>query len=165
MINFFDNAYLTEQARTDSLFGICDAGSLAYTTNEGEEANWVAVVANDDNRRLQFVPVDHNIIVKDDDGNERSQCEGMLYSVDNTWLIFVELKEVRKGWHNKPLEQLESTIQLFLQNHDYTLYPKRFAYAINRKHPNFAYSHKEEMQTFHNRYKFRLLFQRIINIK
>ena len=165
MIDFFDSKYLTESARTDSQFGICDNGRLAYTTPQGDPAKWIAVVSNEDQRTLQFVPVDHNIVVYNAKGEEISQCDGMLYAEGNLWLAFVVLKEVRTGWKKKPYEQLESTIQLFLANHNYRLFSKRFAYAVNRKHPHFAHSKKDEMQTFYNRYKFRLLFQRNIVVK
>ena len=161
MIDFFDSKYLTEPARADSQFGICDNGRLAYTTTQGDTAKWIAVVSNEDQRTLQFVPVDHNIVVYNAKGEEMSQCDGMLYAEGNLWLVFVELKD-KTRLRYKPYEQLESTIQLFLANHDYKLFSKRFAYAVNRKHPQFAHSRKDEMQTFYNRYKFRLLFQRNI---
>lgn len=165
MIDFFDSKYLTEPARTDSQFGICDNGRLAYTTTQGDNAKWMAVVSNEDQKTLQFVAVDHNIVVYNAKGEEFSQCDGMLYAEGNLWLAFVELKEVRTSWKKKPYEQLESTVRLFLSNHDYKLFSKRFAYAVNRKHPHFAHSKKDEMQTFHNKYKFRLLYQRDIDIK
>lgn len=165
MINFFDRKNLTELSRTEQLFGICDNGSLAFTTSEGDVNTWVAVVHNSKGTELQFVPVDHNIIVLNKKGEELSQCDGMLYATDKTWLAFVELKEVRKNWKKKTYEQLESTIQIFLKNHDYWSFRKRFAYAVNRKHPHFVRSYKDEMQTFYNLYKFRLRFQRDINVK
>lgn len=165
MTNFFDSKYQKEPARSDSQFGICDNGSLAYTTTQGDSSQWVAVVSNADQKALRFVPVDHNIVVLNSQNQEISQCDGMLYAEDNMWIAFVELKEVRAGWKKKPHDQLESTVRIFLANHDYTLFRKRFAYAVNRKHPHFAHSYKDEMQAFYNRYKFRLLFQQNIVVK
>lgn len=165
MIDFFDSKYFTEPILTVSQFGICDNERLAYTTTQGDSAKWVAVVSNKEQKTLQFVPVDHNVVVYNSRGEEISQCDGMLYTADNMWLAFIELKEVRTGWKKKPYEQLESTIQLFLTHHDYKFFRKRFAYAVNRKHPHFAHSNKDIMQTFYNRYKFRLLFQRDIVVK
>ena len=164
MINFFDSKYLTEPARTDSEFGICDNGRLAFTTKQGDPVKWIALVSNEKQNTLQFVPVDHNIVVYNIKGEEISQCDGMLYAEGNLWLAFVELKDKTRLRH-KPYEQLESTIQLFLANHDYKLFRKRFVYAVNRKHPQFAHSRKDEMQTFHDKYKFRLLYQRDIVVK
>ena len=164
MINFFDSKYLTEPARTDSEFGICDNGRLAFTTTQGDPVKWIALVSNEKQNTLQFVPVDHNIVVYNFKGEEISQCDGMLYAEGNLWLAFVELKDKTRLRH-KPYEQLESTIQLFLANHDYKLFRKRFVYAVNRKHPQFAHSRKDEMQIFHDKYKFRLLYQRDIVVK
>ena len=164
MIDFFASAYITESARTDALFGICDDTHLAYSTISGNPDEWGAIVSNPKNMMTQFVPIDHNIIVHDDNGNEISQCDGMLYTQGKEWIAFVELKDVRKGWKRKPYEQLESTISLFLDNHDYRIFTKRYAYAVNKRHPHFAFSHKDEMQHFYQQYKFRLLYQRNIDI-
>ena len=149
MINFFDSKYLTEPARTDSEFGICDNGRLAFTTKQGDPVKWIALVSNEKQNTLQFVPVDHNIVVYNIKGEEISQCDGMLYAEGNLWLAFVELKDKTRLRH-KPYEQLESTIQLFLANHDYKLFRKRFVYAVNRNSL---------------KYKFRLLYQRDIVVK
>ena len=166
MIDFFDSKYLTEPAQANRLFGVCDNGSLAYTITSGEPTKWIAVVTNDRQKTMQFVPIDHNIVVHNKKGEEISQCDGMLYDKDYSWIAFVELKEVRKLKKKKPYEQLESTVKLFLANHDYKLFGNRYAYVANRKQRSpFAYSYKDEMQTFRNRYRFRLLYQRDINVK
>lgn len=166
MINFFDATYNTEVPRKDSSFGVCDNGRLAYTTVDGDEDDWGGVVRNVNELELQFVPVDHNIVVRNKDGQEISQCDGMLYSTNNAiWLGFLELKDVRKRLGSKASEQLASTIQLFLDNPDHRAYRKRYAYVVNKSHPVFAASRKQEMQDFYNKYKFRLLYLREIIIK
>ena len=161
-VDFFDPQYVKEPPRTDPEFGICDKDGISFTLTDGDPDKWVAVVHNETQAECQYVPVDHNIVVRNKRGEERSMCDGMLYKTDLSWLSFIELKEVRKGWKSKPLEQLESTVQVFLASHDPNSFGHRFAYAVNRRHPRFAYSRKEEMQTFRNKYGFSLLFQRDI---
>lgn len=75
-INFFDEQYICEPPRTDQIFGLCDHGALAYsdTTNN---YTWIAKVINPDLLEVLFTPIDHNIVVFDN-GNELSQCDGML---------------------------------------------------------------------------------------
>ena len=68
-------------------------------------------------------------------------------------------------WMRDARNQLESTIEAFRANHDESLFRYRFAYAANRKHPHFQFSQKETMQRFRNKFNFRLLFQKNIDVK
>ena len=162
-IDFFSDQYLTEAPRTDTVFGIIDDGIRAFTTIN-DPTQWMATVSNSNNSVLQFVPVDHNIIVTDADGNEQSMCDGMLHA-DNRWLAFIELKDQLKGWIPDAIDQLMSTIDTFCKYHNPGLFQHRRAYACNRHRPRFASSHKSAMQHFYNQTGFRLIIGGEINVK
>lgn len=162
-MDFFDAKYITESPRNETLFGLVDDGQLACSTTKNA-SSWIAVVKNRQGKKVQFVPVDHNIQVFAD-GNERSMCDGMLYDLDRSWLAFVEMKEQVGEWMRDARLQLESTLEIFKENHDAEEFRYRFAYAANRKHPHFQFSQKQVMQEFYNQYKFRLLFQNNIDVK
>ena len=89
-INYFHIQYKREEPRTDILFGINDNGVLAYTTSSDESG--IMEVTNKSSHSIQFTPVDHNIIVIEN-GNERSQCDGMLHIEVTKELIFIEMKD------------------------------------------------------------------------
>lgn len=163
-MDFFDQKYRTEAERKDSEFGICDDGRQAYTTLDNPK-EWGARVMNPKAKTIQFVPIDHHIEAHDEHNNEYSLCDGMLYVPDHSYIAFVELKEGDKSWIPKAQRQLASTLDLFAAHHDPKVWTKREAYAANRRFPKFATSHKQEMQDFRNRYKFRLFFQRDILIQ
>ena len=115
-INFFDPKYLTETARDDSSFGLSDDNRMAFTTNDPSLI--IAEVSNPANVLVQFVPVDHNIIVKDTLGQDVSMCDAMIYTPDKSPrkdIHFIELKDQMANWRQKAISQLESTIQIFSQ--------------------------------------------------
>lgn len=163
-IDFFSTTIYRENPRKDALFGINDAteegiaDGLAYTTtSENKKRN--ATVENKEEKEITFQPLDHNIDVRDETGNQYSLCDGMLYTDTYGELIFVELKSRSKDWVKDNIEQLKSTIALFSSNHDIAQWKKRTAYAANNKHPQFMCSHRIEMQNFYNRTHF---FLRIV---
>ena len=156
-INFFDPKYLTEAARDDSSFGLSDDNRMAFTTNDPSLI--IAEVSNPANVLVQFVPVDHNIIVKDALGQDVSMCDAMIYTPDKSPkkdIHFIELKDQMANWRQKAISQLESTIQIFSQNHVLEDFRYRVATAANKAHPQFNYSMKETCQEFREKYKFRL---------
>jgi hypothetical protein len=162
-IDFFDSAYQKEMPRKDSKFGIIDDGKIAFTSTSVDERQWNAIVLNEANASLQFTPVDHNIVVKNEMGNELSQCDGMI-NCGNCYLAFVELKKVNGKWIEEAIRQLESTIHIFAECHDTESFARRFAYAANRQRPRFHFSEKSRMQKFHNKTGFRLLIQNEISV-
>lgn len=81
-INFFSPQYCTESARNDSDFGLSDDNRFAFTT--ADESLTIAKVSNPANVVVQFVPVDHNIIVKDTLGNDVSMCDAMIFTPDKS---------------------------------------------------------------------------------
>lgn len=161
-INYFHSQFKREEPRTDVSFGINDNGVLAYTTPLDE--NVIAEVTNNNCRSIQFTPIDHNIIITEN-GNERSQCDGMLYIEATKELIFIEMKDCNKDWINEAVEQLKSTITHFSSNHIVADFKKRSAYAANKQRPFFQYSKKELAEVFRNQTKFRLNITNKIVIK
>lgn len=168
-IDFFSSDYFREEPRKDVLFGINDgkeeggADRTAYTLIENRE-NWNAVVDNPDGVELIFQPLDGNIVIHPTPGATYSMCDGMLYHTGGL-LAFVELKVKNKEWLSYNVRQLKSTIELFCNNHNYKDFYPREAYAANKKHPNFHYSHKDLMQWFMNETHFRLKIQNQIKVK
>lgn len=169
-VNFFAPIYQRGRARKDSIFGINDGvqqngdEGMAYTTTDAVDKPWNAVVENKDAQEVVFTPLDHNIIIHPVPSETYSLCDGMLQR-DQEWLAFVELKVQKDNWIQHNIDQLESTIKLFRENHNYALYRHREAYAANVKHPSYHYSHKVQMNEFHSRTKFRLLIQNKITVK
>ena len=165
-INFFDAKYNTESARDDSSFGLSDDNRMAFTTNDPSLI--IAEVSNPANVLVQFVPVDHNIIVKDTLGQDVSMCDAMIYTPDKSPkkdIHFIELKDQMANWRQKAISQLESTIQIFSQNHVLEDFRYRVATAANKAHPQFNFSTNEDCQAFRKRNKFRLNICSQIDIK
>lgn len=161
-INFFDTTYRIESARDDTEFGLLDPGNnlpaVICDSNQGQ-----AVVYNSKKHLLDFVAIDHNIVILKPDGNLESTCDAMLFD-KKEFLVFVELKDVASGWVTEAVGQLENTIRLFKENHYYEDFKRRYAYAANRQHPTFHYSLKEEMQRFKNDTDFHLRISNAIKI-
>ena len=165
-INFFDSKYLTEVARDDSSFGLSDDNRMAFTTNDPSLI--IAEVSNPSNVLVQFIPVDHNIVVKDTLGQDVSMCDALIYTPDKCPkkdIHFIELKDQMANWMPKAISQLESTIQIFSQNHVLEDFRYRVATAANKAHPQFNYSMKEKCQEFRERNKFRLNICAQVDIK
>ena len=161
-VNFFDKAYFTETARNDEDFRIIDPsnGQPAHTT-DGDE--YQAIVKNPKRHVLLFVPIDHNMDIRQADGNLESTCDGMLFE-GKEYLAFVELKDVASSWVTEAVGQLINTIMLFKMNHYFEDFKRRYAYAANRQHPVFHYSLKETMQQFKKDTSFNLRISNTIEI-
>lgn len=157
-INFFDKKFQQETARTEVEFGIVDpdGSQKAFTTLDHKL--FQAVVVNENRHPIQFVAIDHNMGIKKANGDDESTCDGMLY-VGKRYLAFVELKDEMSGWISDAVGQLENTISIFAANHYIADFERRYAYAANKQHPSFAYSHKEMMQQFKNDTDFNLRIQ------
>ena len=164
MIDFFHTQWVTCRSTSSHRFGIVDDGKLAYIVSDCNEDNWDAKVSNPEGKEVQFIPIDHSIIVIED-GDERSMCDGMLYTLTHDYVSFIEIKDRGSSWMEEAIAQLSSTVELFLDNHDNLARGNRYAYACNPQHPRFAFSKKQRMQQFYNRYGFRLLVQQDIIVK
>lgn len=169
-VDFFESVYMREQPRRNSVFGINDGvqesgeEGIAYTTADEAAKPWNAVVKNKECHEVLFTPLDHNVIIHPSPSETYSLCDGMMRR-GVEFLAFVELKVRQGDWIQHNIEQLESAIKLFCENHDYKAFKHREAYAANRKHPSYHYSHKVQMNEFHSRTKFRLLIQNTIIVR
>lgn len=161
-MNFFSPSHTHEQPRTEVTFGLIDDGVMTKSTILASD-KWMATVNNPQQRSVVVTPIDHNIIVTDNNGNEISQCDAMINS-ENYFLSFVELKVRDKQWIEKAISQLESTVEIFHRHHDYHDFRHRRAYACNPRRPHFSSSHKELAQRFYSRHHFRLHIEATITI-
>jgi hypothetical protein len=152
-MNFFDAA-CQEPPIKNTRFGICDDqdGTRAYT-DVTDETKWVATVINPIQIDLVFTAIDA-CVIKSDEAPGRGRCDGMLTSSEH--LYFVELKDQRSGWTPGAIDQLESTIQFFIQHHDISTFRHKKAFACNKRHPAFQEIDNELNKRFFKDYKVRL---------
>lgn len=161
-INFFSKQYETENSRNDECFGIVDDGKLARTVDANEKKD--AVVINKERKETLFIPIDHNIGIRDKHNNEIPLCDGLLTTMEKSFLSFLEIKCQQKGAIAEATIQLTSTINLFKNNNDINKWNHRHAYVVNTFHPHFKSSIKIELQAFYKKTKFRLLPQTEIRV-
>lgn len=152
-VNFFVAA-CQEPPLDNSLFGLCDDenGQKAYT-NIDDPPKWIATVKNDRNKELVFTAVD-KCIIKDYEHQGRGRCDGLLTS--NEHLYFVELKDQKKSWQQDAIEQLESTIQFFVESHDINVYRHKKAFACNKQRRHFQEINNEQNLSFFRKYRVRI---------
>lgn len=111
-------------------------------------------------RPMYFISVDKNIVIRKDNGDLDSTCDGMIFIPETREISFVELKNYRVGGAIADAEnQLLSTISYFLANHNYEDFHTRRAYLCNPHHPNFAFSARERISEFRKKTHFRLMPQ------
>ena len=155
-INFFEPA-CQEPPLNDILFGLCDdkKGEKAYT-NTDDSTKWVATVKNDNKKQLIFTAVD-KCIIKDNEEHDRGRCDGILTSDEH--IFFVELKDLTKDWITESIDQLESTIQFFIESHDINKYKHKKAFACNKRRKYFQEIDNELNLSFFRKYKVRIDLQ------
>ena len=91
MIDFFPKEHISCSSK--KRFGVCDvpaAEEKAYIA-EREGENWIAVVDNYYQSKVNFVPIDHCIELLRPDGKMDNRCDGCLF-YEKT-IIFVKPKE------------------------------------------------------------------------
>lgn len=77
--SFFDTDFQTEPPFNSKWRGLCDPeGAIVAFTTENPSDDWVAEIINEDSHSVLFVPLDNNIPIIKDDGNQASRCDGML---------------------------------------------------------------------------------------
>ena len=106
-----------------------------------------------DDNRMAFTTNDPNLIIAE------------VSNPANVLVQFIELKDQMANWRQKAISQLESTIQIFSQNHVLEDFRYRVATVANKAHPQFNYSMKEKCQEFREKYKFRLNICAQVEIK
>lgn len=135
-------------------FGLCDDqnGTKAYPDTT-DSSTWIAEVKNRNRLPIVFTAID-KCIIEDHELPDKGRCDAMLTTSDHLYLI--ELKDQRAEWIEVAKEQLVSTIELLLKNHDISGYRYKKAFACNRKRGKFAYIDNEENLTLFRRTGFRI---------
>jgi hypothetical protein len=166
-INFFQAICQTSTSAPE--FGICDdqpPANLPPYIDLVNRDRWIAIVDNNANHyNVTFTAIDKCIEIKDELGNDLTRCDCFLTYTEN--IVFVELKErdtKNKNWVPGGVEQLKSTINIFLDNHNIDDIPIRRAFLANNKKPEFQRSQIMTMQKFHDDIGFILLIQNRIKL-
>lgn len=150
-VDFFDPKYIpvSENIHCCKKFCICDSSSGAYTM---ESEHGACIVVNEQNKKLQFVPVDKNIHLLNENGELLKSCDGMLYNAADRYefIIFIELKSGMsiRNWRSDAINQLLSTVKIFIHNHDASRYNKKLCYASNAVHQIVRTIHQDELEDF-----------------
>ncbi len=150
-IDFFDSKYipLQEKTRRHQRFGICDSPTGAHTSLTEP---YDCMVINQYQKEIQFIPIDHNIPFFDVSGKQLSSCDGMLYNKDEKYefIIFIELKSGTniRNWRSDAINQLLSTVKIFIHNHDASRYNKKQCYASNAVNQIVRTIHQNELNNF-----------------
>lgn len=148
---------------SEARFGLCDDqnATRAYVDTAAPE-KWVATVENPSQRAVTFTAID-KCVIQDGDELGRGRCDGML-STDNL-LYLVELKDQKKDWETRAIEQLESTILFLLAVHpEVRRLRHKKAFGCNKRHKPFALIEHERKQRFFQNYGFRIHIQAVIKI-
>jgi len=155
-LNFLDTP-CKEPSRTDLFFGICDDqdGTKAYTDVINND-KWIATVKNNKKIRVSFTAID-KCIIKDNEQPGRGRCDGMLTSSEH--IYFIELKDQARSWISDAIEQLESTIQFFIEYHDLSIFKFKKAYACNKQRKHFQEIDNELNLKFFRKYGVRIDIQ------
>jgi hypothetical protein len=155
-VNFLENL-CKEPTRNNTLFGLCDDqnGQKSYSNSENPE-KWMATVRNDKSINLVFTPVD-NCLIKSNELAGRGRCDGLLTSAEH--LYFIELKDQAKSWISEAVEQLESTIEIFKENHNISEFRHKKAFACNKQHRHFQEIDNEINLSFFRKHKVRIDIQ------
>lgn len=138
-------------------FGLCDDqnSTPAYVDTSFPE-KWVATVENPARKPVTFTAID-KCVLQDGDEPGRGRCDGMLTTQDLLYLV--ELKEQEPPWRQHALDQLESSIQFLVANHDVSCFRHKKAFACNKRRQTFAYIDGELQRRFFRTYGFRIDIQ------
>ena len=150
----FFNAACQEPPIKEKLFGICDDenGEKAYT-NTDDNLKWIATVKNEKQKELVFTAID-KCVIKDDEQQGRGRCDGMLTSSE--LIYFIELKNKARSRIIDAIDQLESTIKFFIENHDTSKFRHKKAFTCNKHHKPFKVIDNELNSRFFRTYGFRI---------
>jgi hypothetical protein len=138
-------------------FGLCDNedGTRAYPDTANPD-DWIAEVKNEGNMDITFTAVD-KCVLHDHEYPGRGRCDGMLTTENHLYLV--ELKNQLPPWQSHAIDQLDSTIDFLVNNHDISQYKKRKAFACNKKRDKFVVIDNEFNKAFYNRTTFRIDIQ------
>ncbi|NJK96947.1 MAG: hypothetical protein HC905_20320 [Bacteroidales bacterium] len=146
--------------------GICDDNNqnIAYF-DLVNESNWIAMVNNSENKEIVFTAFDYCIDVFRENGEMDKRCDVLMTFEES--LYFIELKSKVSDWQSEGIEQIEVTINNFINKIPdyYWSFKKRKAYVANKRHPSFNVTKITDMERFRDQYHVRLDLQATILIK
>jgi len=157
-LDFFANRCQHHNINAEE-FGLCDPenGTKAYVdfTNSND---WIAKVKNSNHHSFTFTAID-KCVITDSELQGIQRCDAMLHSSEHLYLI--ELKDQNKDWVQGAINQLESTVELLIANHEDRLKSFRIkkAFACNKQKRIFQSIDNEKQKRFYHKYKFRLDIQ------
>lgn len=143
---------LCEDVTQARRFGICDdkPNERAYVDgNKNNGDKWMAVVQNDNRKKVIFTALDHCIEIRKANGNMEKRCEGVI-TYDDT-IIFIEIKE-RTGdaqtWVKDADKQLRNSISLITSKINLDRYSIKKASITNRLRTRSKEKHSVRMKKF-----------------
>lgn len=152
-LNFFKNDCQYPPISQTS-FGLCDNEDRSKAFPDIENPNtWIAEVKNENSLQVVFTAID-KCILHDNEFVGTGRCDGMLTTERHLYLV--ELKNQREDWQVDAKNQLLSTIDLLLENHNISKYKLKKAFACNKRRKRFVYTDNEENLALFRRTGFRI---------
>ena len=152
-------------------FGLCDEQNNkqpAYL-DERNGAKWIAVVENEELKKIHFIAIDNCIDIWRDEVKKEmdNRCDGMLWY--ETSIIFVELKDRvskkdKNAWVEDGEKQLKRTIEYFEKTEQSNNFREKRAYIANKAHPIFKESQLQRMKNFKEETGYTLRIENRIKI-
>ena len=152
-------------------FGLCDEQDNkehAYL-DEQNGAKWIAVVENEELKKIHFIAIDNCIDIWRDEKKKEmdKRCDGMLWY--ETSIVFVELKDRvskknRNAWVKDGEKQLKRTIEYFEKTEQSNRFTEKRAYIANKAHPTFKESQIQRMKSFKEETGYTLRIENRIKI-
>ena len=167
--------FLNSQCQSVSnkkLFGLCDEQDNKEPAYLDEEngAKWIAVVENEQLKRIHFIAIDNCIDIWRDEVKKEmdNRCDGMLWYEERT-VIFVELKDReskkdKNAWVEEGEKQLKRTIEYFEKTEQSGKFTEKRAYIANKAHPKFKESQLVRMKRFQQETGYTLRIENRIKI-
>jgi len=152
-------------------FGLCDEQNNkqpAYL-DERNGAKWIAVVENEELKKIHFIAIDNCIDIWRDEVKKEmdNRCDGMLWY--ETSIIFVELKDRvskkdKNAWVEDGEKQLKRTIEYFEKTEQSDKFTEKRVYIANKAHPTFKESQLQRMKNFKQETGYTLRIENRIKI-
>lgn len=160
-INFYEAR--CQSATNATLFGLCDNEDTTPAKIEHTHKDkWNATVINPTQKRITHTAIDNCIEILRANGEMDNRCDSLLTYTEN--IIFIELKNKGADWKIDGVNQVEVTINNFIDNHNLSEIKHKRAFVANRRHPNFHAIENEQTTRFWEKYRVRLNIASEINI-
>lgn len=168
-IDFFNSQ--CERGTSEKIFGLCDDkedNKPAYLDEENG-AKWIAVVENEQLKKIHFIAIDNCIDIWRDEVKKEmdNRCDGMLWY--EATIVFVELKDReskkdKNAWVEEGEKQLKRTIEYFEKTEQSGKFTEKRAYIANKAYPKFKESQLVRMKRFQQETGYTLRIENRIKI-